>query len=192
MQRSESITLLAAALVKAQANIGAATKGSENPFFKSSYADLGTVMSVCKHALLDQGINILQLVGRDEIGDYLETIILHESGEFISDRMRLVCSKVNDPQAMGSAITYARRYALQSAMFIPAVDDDGEKAMVSIREAESRQDNREKAAASAPKGIVQTSDPLEEEQLDKINQELSLRDKRTYGYPRKRQQTAGV
>ena len=80
MQRSESITLLSAALVKAQANIGSATKGSENPFFRSAYADLGSVMSTCKSALLEQGISILQLVGRDETGDYLETIILHESG----------------------------------------------------------------------------------------------------------------
>lgn len=177
MQRSDSIAILASALVKAQANIGAATKGSENPFFKSSYADLGTVMSVCKQALLEQGITVLQLVGKADVDgglDYLDTIILHESGEFISERMRLICSKQHDPQSMGSAITYARRYALQSALFIPAVDDDGESAMSGIRDnqkAEARQNDREEKTRNVGRSQpVSVSDPSE---LDLINQELS-------------------
>jgi len=194
MQRSDSIATLAPALVRAQFNIGSATKGSENPFFKSSYADLGTVMAACKDALLDEDITILQMVGRDETGDYLETIILHGSGEFISDRMRLICSKQHDPQSMGSAITYARRYALQSALFIPAVDDDGEKAMAGIRDDERithRQHEREAATSFAPKGVThlfhdegdKISDPSD---IDKINEELALSSKpKKYGHTRK-------
>ena len=57
----------------------------------------------------------------------VETIIMHESGEFISGEFLLKCSK-NDPQGMGSAITYARRYGLQSACGIPSEDDDGNAA----------------------------------------------------------------
>jgi hypothetical protein len=129
MDKSESITKLAGALLNAQKKIGAATKGKTNPFFKSSYADLGAVMEACKEALNENGVTVLQPVGSDEQGVYVETVLLHESGEFISDKMRIAVKQANDPQAQGSAITYARRYALQSMVFIPAEDDDGEKAM---------------------------------------------------------------
>lgn len=155
MNKSDTITNIAASLTKAQAKIGAASKDALNPFFKSHYADLGSVMSVCKGPLLEHGISVLQLVGSDGNGGYLETVLLHESGEFISDRMKLVCAKQHDPQAMGSAISYARRYALQSALFIPAVDDDAEHAMTTTRalqkadaDIEARQDRRERESAS--------------------------------------------
>lgn len=155
MNKSDSISTLAASLTEAQSKIGGAVKDAQNPFFKSHYADLGSVMSVCKGPLLEHGISVLQLVGSDGNGGYLETVLLHKSGEFISDRMKLVCAKPNDPQAMGSAISYARRYALQSALFIPAVDDDAEHAMQPTRalqkidaDAEARQERRERESAS--------------------------------------------
>ncbi|HBP64562.1 MAG TPA: hypothetical protein DD730_09865 [Desulfosporosinus sp.] len=129
MNKSESIIKIAPALLKAQREIGAATKGSTNPFFHSSYADLGAVMEACKDKLNLAGIAVLQPVGTDEVGVYVETLLLHKSGEYISDKMRLSVKEENNPQAQGSAITYARRYSLQSMLFIPAEDDDGEKAM---------------------------------------------------------------
>lgn len=130
MKTSESIVKIAAALSKAQKNIGAAAKGAANPFFKSKYADLGSVMEACKEALNNEGITILQPVTTDLNGKHaVETILLHESGEFISSTMTLELSKTN-MQDLGSAISYARRYSLQSLVFIPAEDDDGEKAMV--------------------------------------------------------------
>lgn len=129
MNKSDSISKIAPALTKAFSAIGGAHKGTSNPFFKKSYADLGSVMEACKQPLLDNGIVVLQPVGHDESGGYVETVLLHESGEWISDRMQITCSKVNDPQAYGSAVTYARRYSLQSMAFIPSVDDDGEGAM---------------------------------------------------------------
>lgn len=128
MKTSNSVTKIAAALNKAQRNIGAATKGTANPFFRSKYADLGSVMEACKEALNDQGISILQPVVSDETGDYVETMLLHESGEYVSSRMKLVVNKPN-MQELGSAISYARRYGLQSMVFIPAEDDDGEHTM---------------------------------------------------------------
>lgn len=128
MNCSSSVTKIAPALVAAWENIGAATKDAKNPFFKSSYATLGEVMEVVKQALLDQGVAVLQPVVGDETGDYVETVLLHTTGEWISGRMRMAC-KPNDPQALGSACSYARRYSLQSICFVPAIDDDGEKAM---------------------------------------------------------------
>jgi hypothetical protein len=127
MKTSESIKNLSAALNRAQKRIGAAVKGSANPFFKSRYADLGAVMEACKEHLNSEGISVLQPVLSDETGDYVETVLLHESGEFISSKMRLLPSK--NMQELGSNTSYARRYGLQSLVFIPAEDDDGEAAM---------------------------------------------------------------
>lgn len=128
MNKSDSIIKIAPALLAAQKLIGAAKKDAKNPFFKSSYADLGAVMEVCKQPLNDNGLVVLQPVGRDEIGAYVETWIIHESGEFMSERTPVVVKSQNDPQALGSAITYSRRYGLQSFGFIPAEDDDGNRA----------------------------------------------------------------
>lgn len=129
MTRSDSIVKIAVALSKAQKNIGAAAKGAANPFFKSKYADLGSVMEACKEALNNEGITILQPVTITAEGKHaVETVLLHESGEFISSVMALELTKTN-MQDLGSAISYARRYSLQSLVFIPAEDDDGEKTM---------------------------------------------------------------
>jgi predicted RNA-binding Zn-ribbon protein involved in translation (DUF1610 family) len=129
MKTSESIIKIAPALLAAQKEIGSASKDAVNPFFKSKYADLGSVMEACKEALNKNGITVLQPVSTDGMGTtLLETILLHESGEFISDTMSVTIKQQNDPQAQGSAITYARRYSLQSMVFIPAEDDDAEKA----------------------------------------------------------------
>ena len=124
MKRSESIKAIAPAFLKAQIEIGTAVKGSVNPFFKSNYADLGSVMETCKEALNKNGISVLQPVGVDTV----ETILLHESGEWFSETMNITAKSDNNPQDRGSAITYARRYSLQSMVFIPAEDDDGNKA----------------------------------------------------------------
>ena len=125
METSENINEIAVALIKAQKNIGGATKGSSNPFFKSQYADLGEVIDACKDALLGAGIACLQPIN----GDFVDTMLLHESGQFIKGSTKIICAKPNDPQAQGSAITYARRYGLQSLALIPSEDDDGESAM---------------------------------------------------------------
>lgn len=128
MTKSESIVKIAPALLKAQRLIESAVKGADNPYFKSKYASLNNVMDACKQHLNDNGIIVLQPVFSNEHGDYVETTLLHESGEFITSCMRLVLTK-NDMQAYGSAISYSRRYALQSIVFMGAVDDDFESGM---------------------------------------------------------------
>lgn len=116
---------LSASLLKAQMEIGAAVKDSTNPYFKSKYADLGAVIASCKEALNKHGISILQPVE----GDRVVTMLVHESGEYMCDAgTPIICTKQNDPQAQGSAITYARRYGLSSLLLIPTADDDGEGA----------------------------------------------------------------
>lgn len=130
MKTSETIKTIAPALLKAQKLIGGATKGAANPFFKSKYADYGAVLEACKDHLNENGIMILQPHTANERGSFVETILIHESGEWVSSETQVICAKQNDPQALGSAITYARRYGLQSLLAMPAEDDDGESAMV--------------------------------------------------------------
>lgn len=135
MKTSESIKNLAKALNDAQKTIGAVKKGANNPFFKSKYADLTSVIEAVKEPLNANGITILQphsaTITESNVFHFVETTLLHESGEFITSHTPVLIpeKKTNDPQALGSAISYARRYGLQSLMSIPAEDDDGEKAM---------------------------------------------------------------
>ena len=134
MQTSDNIEKISKSLVKAQKEMSAAKKGAANPFFKSKYADYNSVLEACKEALNDNGITILQphtllQMGEKEIA-VVETILLHESGEYVSSQTKIEVAKQNDPQALGSAISYARRYGLQSLVSLPTSDDDdGESAM---------------------------------------------------------------
>lgn len=156
MQTSESIAKITPAFLKAQKAMEAAKKGESNPFFKSKYADLSAVLEACKSALNENGISILQPhitefnpVTGDEI-HYVETVLVHESGEYYSSKTKLEVSKKNDPQSLGSSITYGRRYGLQSLISLPAEDDDGEKAMG--RGGNSGSTSFSKKAASKPAG----------------------------------------
>jgi hypothetical protein len=129
MKTSESIKNISKALLEAQKQMGAAVKGSNNPYFKSKYADLGAVMEATKPALNGVGILVLQPPVNRDGKNFIETTLIHaESGEFMTSETEVVCAKVNDPQAFGAAQTYARRFGLQSMTFTPAEDDDGNKA----------------------------------------------------------------
>ena len=122
---------LESALAAAQANIGGAIKGSANPFFKSKYADLGSVIEAVKEAVNAEGLAILQPVACEIIEgkpvQYLDTILVHESGQ--QQRFRAFLPTIADIQKQGAAITYMRRFALQSLLLVPAEDTDGEALM---------------------------------------------------------------
>ncbi len=125
MKTSDSIKTIAPALLAAQKAIGAAVKGQENPFFKSKYADLGAVIVAVKGPLNDNGITFLQGVGNGDDKPHVETMLLHESGEFITTQTPVFCKEPNNPQALGSGITYSKRYSLQAMLGLPTEDDDG-------------------------------------------------------------------
>ena len=128
MTRSDSIAALAAALSKAQAAMSAAKNDSTNPHFKSRYADLASIWEACREPLTKNQLAVVQLPGKDEAGYYVETVLTHASGEFIAAKLHIVPTK-DDPQGLGSAITYARRYGLAAVAGIAPDDDDGEAAM---------------------------------------------------------------
>lgn len=126
--KSNTIGELAGALAKAQGAYGRATKQSDNPYFKSKYADLATVLEAIRQPLSDNGLAFVQLVYPNPASAVVESALMHSSGEWISATIELTPARV-DPQGMGSAITYARRYGASALLGIAQEDDDGEKAM---------------------------------------------------------------
>jgi hypothetical protein len=129
MKTSEQIKNLAEALCKAQSEMGGAVKDSANPFFKSKYADLTSVIKAIKQPFADNGLSYTQFPVSSEHGVGVITRLMHSSGEWLEHEYILPLVK-KDPQAAGSAITYARRYALQAMAGIPTADDDAESAML--------------------------------------------------------------
>jgi hypothetical protein len=126
-QRSESIAELAKALCKTQATVEAVKKDANNPFFKSKYADLASVWAAIREALTSNGLSVLQEPASKDNRVQITTTLMHISGEYIRSTLEVVAVK-QDPQGIGSAITYARRYALGSIIGIAPEDDDGNAA----------------------------------------------------------------
>lgn len=129
MRNSESLASISPALVKAINAIEGVKKGAANPFFKSKYANLESVIEAAHDALAANGLAVMQGPGpMDGNCITLTTRLIHTSGEWIETDFSLPAGKM-DPQAAGSAITYARRYSLMAMLNMPAVDDDGEASM---------------------------------------------------------------
>jgi len=123
MKKSESIANLMTALQLAQKQMKPVAKNASNPFFKSSYADLPNVWENIKEALGSQGLAVSQTTQVNEFGTQLVTLLGHKSGEWICGEYPLNPVK-NDPQGIGSATTYARRYALMAIVGAVASDED--------------------------------------------------------------------
>ena len=137
MRSSDTIKEISGALLKAQMAIKAAIKDATNPHFRSKYADLSSVIEAVKEPLNKNSISFIQPVSFDEHGVLVETVLLHTSGEWISGTLAIPVSK-HDAQGVGSAISYGRRYGLQSMCGVPAEDDDGNAATASAKDIGAR------------------------------------------------------
>ena len=124
---SDNLDKLASALCKAQSEMKGAEKKSTNPFFKSGYADLHTVIEASVPHLNKYGISVIQ--GNDgSTGEfYVTTMLLHESGQWLKSMLRMPIEKAT-AQSIGSTITYGRRYGLSAIAGISQYDDDGNMA----------------------------------------------------------------
>ena len=152
---SQEITELAKALIAVQKHVTPATKDANNPFTKSNYATLNSVMRTCREALLENGIWLCQHPAPVEVPGCigLVTKLTHaESGQWQSSLAVVPLPKA-DPQGMGSAITYARRYALTSMLGMVTEDDDGEAARIDQKSASrSRRPATTSQTQKAPQG----------------------------------------
>lgn len=127
VEMSTTIGKLAAALAKAQAAIHHAVKDATNPHFGSRFADLTSVIDACREPLASNGIAVLQPATADGKRVRVRTMLAHESGEWYAAALTLTAA-ADTPQAVGSCITYGRRYGLQSMVGVGSEDDDGEGA----------------------------------------------------------------
>ena len=120
MEKSESIKQLAIALCKFQSEVETIQKTETNPFFKSKYASLADILNVIRQPLADNGLSFVQFP-KDKYG--LDTMLMHDSGEWISESYEMQPTK-HDPQGAGSVITYQRRYALGAILGLNIDNDD--------------------------------------------------------------------
>ena len=142
--QSDSIAELAKALAAAQGELEPAQKNASNPFLKNKYADLASCISACREVLPKHGLAYAQCIVPSEPGTVcVETLLMHESGQWIKGRCLLPCTvpsnrdgkaSMNAAQAVGSAITYARRYGLSTLVGLATEDDDGCASGASPRE----------------------------------------------------------
>jgi len=129
MNKSESVTKIFAALVKAQEELKNSFKSATNPHFKSKYSPLDEIINGIKPVLAKHGLAITQDVSGDGDRVTVSTLIMHESGEWIEQTGLTIKPAKTDAQSTCGAVTYARRYSLQAALNISSDDDDdGEQA----------------------------------------------------------------
>lgn len=123
--------------------MGEVKRTKDNPFHKSKYAELSGVLDATREPLAENGLSVIQFPTSKEGQVGVTTRILHESGEFMEDSIYITPKETNNPQVVGSIITYFRRYALQGVTNVaPEDDDDGNVASV----------GKEEKASETPKG----------------------------------------
>jgi len=129
--QSEHINELTTALIKVQSKLKPAKFNAINPFFKSKYADLNSIWESCRELLSANGLAVIQTIGYDDSNaPIITTTLAHITGQWISGSIKMQPTK-NDPQSVGSAITYGRRYALSAMIGIVADEDDDGNATMS-------------------------------------------------------------
>lgn len=163
MNRSEQINELVVALTKAQAEFKPILKETDNPAFRSKYADLSTIIAATRPALNSNGLVIIQGVEclMDIQVTKIETLLAHVSGQWISEELHLPATMRDrfDAQAVGSSQTYGRRYAMQAILGVAAdVDDDG-NAAVGIGSKEAAQAVAEKKIADLKSKLGKPAEP---------------------------------
>ena len=168
MNQSEQINELSKALSVAQSQMSFARKDSKNPFFKSSYADLSSVWDACREPLTKNGLAVIQTFDADHDGGevIVVTTLTHSSGQWISSRLKMPLVK-KDPQGLGSAITYGRRYSLAAIVGVIADEDDDGNAATHGKAQSGNP--APKKATPAPKSAPTGPEPITNSQLVKLN-----------------------
>lgn len=172
MKMSDTITAIAPALVRAQSLIEDAVKDSTNPAFKSKYADLSAVLAVIRKPMADNDLCVLQSPVRADGGVDVETMILHKSGEWVSQSCFIPINK-SDAHGTGSGITYGRRYGLMSIFCIGTEDDDASAAVsnapAKIAASPELFNTGIKAAANGQQGLTEWWNTLSEPDRSSLN-----------------------
>lgn len=174
MTSSDSIANLLKSFTAAWAQIPGAPKDATNPHFRREYASLPGVVDLVRPILAKHDLCVIQPLETVDGKPFVNTTVIHSTGEWISFRTEVVVAKPNDPQAFGSGVTYMRRYALMSILEMVAADedDDGNAAMPEKKEAPKKA-----AVEEPPTDIVFVSDE-ERKQLEDDIEEFVKDDKK--------------
>jgi len=175
MNKSESIAGLAEALAKAQGAMKGAVKDSANPFFKSKYADLASVVEAIRSAFSANGLSYIQTLepsDKDEVR--VETTLLHASGEWISCGVLALPVSKHDAQGYGSALTYARRYSLSAAVGVAPEDDDGNAAVAAKPNAKDWSKHSEALSATSTLDSLQKLFTLAYKEAQRDNDTMGM------------------
>jgi hypothetical protein len=153
---SQEIGELAKALAAAQFRFEGVEKDSKNPFFKSKYADLHSIWQAIRAPLSENGLAISQLTSEENGKDYLITMLIHSSGQWIKSVTHIKTAK-SDIQSFGGAITYCKRYAIQAIVGISSYDDDGEEAMKHARAEKPKEEEKGSTIDDLAKTLLEFS-----------------------------------
>lgn len=168
MKHSDSLSALNNALSIFQGQLKPVRRDSINPFFKSKYADLTAIWDNIREPLNANGLAVTQVTDVNEGSIVLITMLLHSSGQWISGEYLLTPVKT-DPQAMGSALTYARRYALSAILGIVSDDDDDAEAATPHKE-------QRKEAKPLPATTPEASTPAQRKKIFATADQMGYKD----------------
>lgn len=175
MRTSEQIDKISPAFLTAQKAIKFAVKDAQNPHLKNRYADLPSVIDAVKQALNESGIAIIQTAGDLVDGKMvLSTVLMHESGQWFRSDTTMPLTK-QDAQGYGSAVTYARRYALSAMTGLYQDDDDGNAASNVGQPRQNLNQEAFNAVAMELLGLVK-GHPKEQGFIDWINSKPTIDD----------------
>lgn len=167
------------AFIKAQGEMGKAIKNAKNPFLDNTYADLSAIQEAVFPVFHENGFAIIQAIGADEHGKYVNTKLVHETeAEF--DCCVYLEYKKGDMQSMGGAITYARRYGLLSLTGIPVGDDDGNDA-VGHGKVQVKADKQKKRLTKAQIDMCDRAEKLEAFLKDATAEQMVQFDEEVHG-----------
>lgn len=164
---SEQINEITKALSKVQSSLKHASKDSNNPYFKSKYADLAEVWQTCQSLLAENNLAVSQALDIVDGKQALTTILSHSSGQWIKSTGILPICKPG-PQEVGSCITYFRRYSLAALVGIYQDDDDGEAAQQQFRKPASNKISPMPVEEKAP-ALTRSQQEELTELVEKIN-----------------------
>lgn len=176
MNTSPTITKLAEALAKAQAELKTITKDRVNPHFRNRYATLDAIMEGIRPTLAKHGLSVIQGASDTATAFVVETMLLHSSGEYISNTVPMTLTK-SDAQGVGSGITYGRRYGVSALLGLATdEDDDGNEA------AKPAKQEPKPAPKAEPKSETPKPERVKPSESDKG---VTMEEAMTFPYPAK-------
>lgn len=180
---SPQIEKVLAAMCEAQATMKKALKDSTNPFHRSKYADLESVWDACKDAVASSNLVVMQNFETIDGMPHIVTMIGHSSGQWLKSYLKLpfpfetvdksgqVTTK-NDPQTLGSTITYCRRYALAAMLGVIQTDDDAQEAVTPPKIYPKQQVQPQPEQKPAEKNIAQVKAPIAAKEVKKSEKKI--------------------